>query len=409
MPKITDVATIETLTNDDSLFVNTGGSLRQILMNDISVGGGMMDLLWENPNPSAEFAAQTVNVNLSGYDTIEIVTTFSAGGTNRFRTKLALGENTLLSTVGEVVGASMKMYMVGRNCSTNANGVIFNTGGYKYFDAAAFVESNTYAVPYRIYGVRNNLTSLLSPSVKIDKLWTNPSPTASFDAQTISLDLSNYDEVEIKYAGSTSWTVDDSITVKKERRAYASIVAGNAGLQSTSNTVLYLGNRTFTVSDTGVVCSAGYALTSGGSYVSSANNVCIPIEIYGIKIETTPVIGGMTKKLLWENASPSSEFAAQNISLDLNEYDAVEVEYSMITTSNYHKTVEVALKHGATIPIMGEFVFGTGGKIAAFYRTGQVSDTGFNFSNGYQSTPSTDVQDQKCGIPVRIYGIKGVR
>jgi hypothetical protein len=126
-------------------------------------------------------------------------------------------------------------------------------------------------------------------------------------------------------------------------------------------------------------------------------------------VESLDITGAEAKELLWTNPNPTAEFVAQTISLDLSRYDAVAVEYSMITTSNYHKTVEVPLKHGTTIPIMGEFVFGTGGKIAAFYRTGQVSDTGFSFSNGYQSTPSTDAQDQKCSVPCKIYGIRKVK
>ena len=126
-------------------------------------------------------------------------------------------------------------------------------------------------------------------------------------------------------------------------------------------------------------------------------------------LEGLDITGAEAKDLLWTNPDPTVAFNAQSVVLDLSEYDAVAVEYSMITTSNYHKTVEVPLKHGTTIPIMGEFVFGTGGKIAAFYRTGQVSDTGFSFSNGYQSTPSTDAQDQKCGVPCKIYGIRKIK
>lgn len=57
------------------------------------------------------------------------------------------------------------------------------------------------------YGVLNNLLTKLEDydSFKIlenvvteDLLWTNPSPTSAFAAQTVALDLSGYDGVKIK-------------------------------------------------------------------------------------------------------------------------------------------------------------------------------------------------------------------
>ena len=40
------------------------------------------------------------------------------------------------------------------------------------------------------------------PSEYRKLLWTNPSPTSSFAAQTVTLDLSSYDDVEIEMAGA---------------------------------------------------------------------------------------------------------------------------------------------------------------------------------------------------------------
>ena len=52
---------------------------------------------------------------------------------------------------------------------------------------------------------RNDLTAILNevlpptPSEYRTLLWTNPSPNANFAAQTVSLDLSDYDDVEIEF------------------------------------------------------------------------------------------------------------------------------------------------------------------------------------------------------------------
>jgi hypothetical protein len=115
------------------------------------------------------------------------------------------------------------------------------------------------------------------------KLWTNPNPTSTFATQTISLDLTEYDSVEIRYLGASVWKSNASVVIKKGERGYGNITAGNMGMQSASNTVVYTANRLFTVSDTGVVCTDGYAMTSNGSVVSPESRVCIPLEIYGIK------------------------------------------------------------------------------------------------------------------------------
>lgn len=108
--------------------------------------------------------------------------------------------------------------------------------------------------------------------MKMDLLWTNPSPTASFSAQTISVDLSEYDLVVVCIR---SFPLNDgdsgfsNLIGYKELRSVATI----AGSSSNKN-----GRRRFTPSDTGVEFES--CTYDGNTY----NNFAVPIYIYGVKM-----------------------------------------------------------------------------------------------------------------------------
>ena len=98
-------------------------------------------------------------------------------------------------------------------------------------------------------------------------LWTNSAPSSNFNAQTIQLDLTNYDKIEIIYR----YNKENLNTYKK--------VEGQIGYLSTMEwlggaTIL---SRNFTVNTTGVVFSSGYS----GSSISEQS--LIPYQIIGYK------------------------------------------------------------------------------------------------------------------------------
>ena len=104
--------------------------------------------------------------------------------------------------------------------------------------------------------------------------------------------------------------------------------------------------------------------------------------------------------LLWENASPSSSFAAQTVSIDLTKYSKVVMQaiegtgYSNI--NNY-----LALTDGSTIIMQNSF-----GKNR--YRYVTVSSSGIGFDDGkiYNSYASSATTDNSVIVPSKIYGIK---
>ena len=120
-------------------------------------------------------------------------------------------------------------------------------------------------------------------------------------------------------------------------------------------------------------------------------------------------IGFMT--LLWTNASPSSSFAAQTVSLDLSGYDAVFVISNMMTTgeNNTGVFVKKGLATETNIVMYGAIVAASAMTVQR--RGVTATDTGVVFSDAKlkaaTSTSAGSTENSRC-IPLYIFGIKGV-
>lgn len=116
-------------------------------------------------------------------------------------------------------------------------------------------------------------------------LWSNPSPTSNFSAQTIPLDLSEYSFVGITMRKAKPSGDDAALHFNIVGVGWTNArVFGHAS----SLGYIYDSYRNVTVTTSGVTFSSGYetGLTSQGYIVgnSSANTAqAIPCEIYGIK------------------------------------------------------------------------------------------------------------------------------
>lgn len=109
-------------------------------------------------------------------------------------------------------------------------------------------------------------------------LWTNEDTTVEFDAQTISLDLSDYDEVEILYKAYTTGTYYEFIKVAKGLNCVLHT------LTDASVNAQRLGSRIATFNDGGVTFNDAYLAVAGGSTsLGVYNNNIIPYRIYGIR------------------------------------------------------------------------------------------------------------------------------
>lgn len=127
---------------------------------------------------------------------------------------------------------------------------------------------------------QNDLREILSrtvgavPSEYKKLLWTNPNPTSAFNAQTIPLDLSNYDAIEIIIRADTAntYTIAPIITE-----------VGKGGIAF--NSTAYNSVRQFTTTTSGITFTGATYHSAYGNWSTTSTNALIPVKIYGIKYE----------------------------------------------------------------------------------------------------------------------------
>lgn len=116
----------------------------------------------------------------------------------------------------------------------------------------------------------------------------------------------------------------------------------------------------------------------------------------GVKKTGTLTASAFDPVLLWTNASPTSNFNAQTLSLSGQQYSAYVIEIQS-TTNNSNMLVKTYLPFGFTGRVYASTV-------AAFFNRDitSVSSTGITFGYGYQGNASGN----DYGIPTRIWGVK---
>lgn len=121
---------------------------------------------------------------------------------------------------------------------------------------------------------------------------------------------------------------------------------------------------------------------------------------------------GMVK--LWENASPTSVFAAQTVPIDLSEYDCFDIDFRAYPklSSGKNATVRVRKNEASTAWCV---VGGQGdqtGVPSFITRMINATDSGISFGECYSAEVTSNFKVPSTPgaflIPLRIYGIKGV-
>ena len=110
--------------------------------------GLRMDLLWENDDLSSNFAAQTVQVDLSSYSHYLVVPIFSKANQNTSPGVLNVAEDGVVC--GLVVGSGTNNNVGSRTCyyDSSVPGIVFAGGNY------GGSSHNDYCIPKAIYGVK---------------------------------------------------------------------------------------------------------------------------------------------------------------------------------------------------------------------------------------------------------------
>lgn len=109
-------------------------------------------------------------------------------------------------------------------------------------------------------------------------------------------------------------------------------------------------------------------------------------------------LGYEVKDLLWTNASPSSAFASQTISLDLSNYNEVEIEYKIYSQKGFEKC-SVGSKGLFSKTNDASAATNIGG-----FRTFDVFNNNISFSGAYWNNGAHN----EYYVPLKIYGVKKV-
>ena len=99
--------------------------------------------LWTNASPTSAFAAQTIALDLSGYDAIILV--------NRHWTNNSLCRSHYIPIDGNTYGCPVQNYVggwAGRTCTATASGVVFDSG------VGTSGNDNNGGIPLAIYGIK---------------------------------------------------------------------------------------------------------------------------------------------------------------------------------------------------------------------------------------------------------------
>lgn len=116
--------------------------------------------------------------------------------------------------------------------------------------------------------------------IQMKLLWTNPSPTSDFAAQTITLPSNDCDFYYIRIIRDKNATTDiiSPIFLKVGEKGFVRFEVGSGGIQSGS-VIVYSREVTIT-SATQVTFAAGVIF---GYASATRNDLSIPYQIYGIK------------------------------------------------------------------------------------------------------------------------------
>ena len=125
-----------------------------------------------------------------------------------------------------------------------------------------------------------------------------------------------------------------------------------------------------------------------------------------LDIDKTPV----TMELLWENASPSSVFGAQDILLNTSGFDGIEIVFQGSTTSK--GSISGGSIRLLEIGTTGQMIFENSAYInqryVNWFDNSKISFGDTREARVYGNYAERINSNSSC-IPLKIYGIKGVK
>ena len=244
--------------------------------------------LWTNQSPSSSFSLDTVTLSdaISNYKYLGI----------KYRMSTSVAEeNIAIFNIDDVKqsvqggSTNHNILLIGTETSANA---MFGRMVFYVSDTSITLQQcyrlysqtldNTLCIPLEILGINELAQGKTNQTV----LWTNSSPSSTFAAQTIALDLSGYDAIILKCSSLNSNTLPSTYPTHACAQQYITVPYGTAG-DSTyrlSYGLVIEGSSSYEANRETVVTTSG--VTFGGGYrnYSAGDKYAIPIQIIGVKI-----------------------------------------------------------------------------------------------------------------------------
>lgn len=106
-------------------------------------------------------------------------------------------------------------------------------------------------------------------------------------------------------------------------------------------------------------------------------------------------------KILWTNPNPTSEFAAQSVSIDDNNYDTFEIVF-MVLNNNSKVVLSQIIYKGFGTDLISIVANSTAGGMRS--RRVNYSKGVLNFSDAYLSTGAANTVNNGVVVPLHIIG-----
>lgn len=123
---------------------------------DIEGSKAEIDLLWQNASPTSAFAAQTIPLDLSGYDLALIVMRGWASSSSYWDISniVKVGSRGSAEYILNLHTDGATKYFVGRLYEVSNTGVAFQASSSCSVGASAIDHTNRYITPYQVYGIK---------------------------------------------------------------------------------------------------------------------------------------------------------------------------------------------------------------------------------------------------------------
>lgn len=341
-------------------------------------------LLWTNSSVTTNFNPQTLTFD-GVYDELEVLFNYDVTYPDRTGNQRVIVDDNDETILNATWGGNVTRRVVAK--SANGKTTLEMKQGIRYISSVG--DSNAVCIPYKVYGIQNG--SKLEGKVTGDNLTLDIGANAPADLNPDTLIPSGADLDD--YLEPGSYLSPDTNTSK-----------------TLTNCPFLTGGFILHVFKVGSVSTKQILIGN-----SSAPRVFIRYSGYkgSNKYAWKPVGATVTK--VWENASPTSTFSPQSITIeDMANADVVRIvtKRNSSATDNAIEMVDIPLNYFSNAMIAGQskYITGSGGKIYAYYRYFNIAADrkSINVSDAWDTSPSIDSANNAHVVPVAIYLIKGV-